>query len=1226
MAVPSKQDLAVAKLCIERGYATREQVQECLRESGSEGHASRPLEAALRQRGYISEDVYCLISSSYGRTVVPSSAGPGAVLQCPSCGTAYTGDLCPRCVAGFAQFRTDPQATKLDSRTRQVDPPAVPAERAPETLDPEVEQAAGDPKKRFGKYVLVRELGAGGMGVVFKAWQTDLRRYVAIKFIRGVESRADLERFRREAQTAATLSHPGIAPIFESGEQDGKHYFAMQFVDGRTFDELFSSKPRPALRTLVQILVKVSEAVEYAHEHEIIHRDLKPQNVMLDGRERVYVMDFGLAKSVRSGSSLTGSGVAVGTPSYMSPEQAQGEQARIGPRSDVYALGAILYHVATGRPPFGGKDPLETLRKVVDDEPIPPRKINPKVHPDLETIALKALEKDPARRYGSASEFAQELGRWLEGEPILARPTGALSRIVRRVWKHKILSGGVLALAAGLGIGSWALLERLATVRETREAKAVRAGALPYYQEALSAFQETDAIRRNSASKLLGQYRPLLARAEANAQEAIRRDPAYADAYFLLGQVLDREMLGNKDPVPEFSKVVELEPTNIRAYLERARTRLRAIFTEYGLSTINVRTGTLALHFVFHAPDARLEAERRLALADLERAQRLSPKPLEKALLEGSALMASWRPGSSVDLGRAQARLREAAELASNDPEPLLLLAQCRMLSRDLEGAAANIVEAIQLAPNDFGLLYEATRLLSYANRPKDALPYARRALEIWPRNYRAHVQLGNLLGESGEDRGAVEAFRNAIELEPHQAEAYVSLGGHHLYQYRYAEALAAYEEGLKVNSDRVELLEGKVAALSQLHRDQEALPVMDVVVHARPDAESYSNRAALRSRLGRSKEAEEDLDRASTLEPDNPNVLFTAACHHLREDRYGRALELLERCRKLGREDRDVLFAFGDALFNLDRNEEALPYFEKALRAGREQPDTYARLARTHLRLKHYEEALKFFETAIKLGQSDAPVFRGIGETLFLLERYAEALPHFQEAARKEPDYPEGRWGLADTLSKLGRWAEAEPEYSRGLEKKADSPPAWSGRGLCRCQLGRLDEGLEDYLRALKLKPDDSGFLREIGLIHFVKKNFPEALAYVERSIAAGRHDADILSLYGETLRSLDRFEQATEAFNRAIALKENDPVLYFYRARSKYSSGKKAEGREDLEAALRINPDFAPAIGQRGIISVWEKKYKDAIPDLERALKLQPSLGPTIRPYLDRARQEAK
>src|SRR6185436_10164465 len=337
-------------------------------------------------------------------------------------------------------------------------------------------------------YILLRELGAGGMGIVFKAWQTDLRRVVALKFIRGVEAHQDLERFFREAQLSATLSHPGIAPIYESGVHEGKHFFAMQYVEGATLDRFLSATPRPTMRKGVEILAHVAEAVEYAHEHGIIHRDLKPANVMIDSRGRAYVLDFGLAKSVRTGSSLTGSGFAVGTPSYMSPEQAQGDTARIGPRSDVYALGAILYEIAAGRPPFFSDQLVQILMDVVHRDPVPPRRLNPKLHPELETVALKALEKDPQRRYATAAEFGADLRRWLEGEPVLARPAGAVSRFVRRLRKHKLAAAGAAAILVGstLALGTWFF--RASEQRTRSDAK-------PYYELAANLFDESDRVR-----------------------------------------------------------------------------------------------------------------------------------------------------------------------------------------------------------------------------------------------------------------------------------------------------------------------------------------------------------------------------------------------------------------------------------------------------------------------------------------------------------------------------------------------------------------------------------------------------------------------------------------------------------------------------------------------------------------------------------------------------------
>jgi predicted Ser/Thr protein kinase len=260
--VPSERNRRVAQRCLEKGYATPQQVQECLKEGDP-----APVEDVLRGRGYISDLIRRELAAL-------DSPVPDTLKRCGVCATVHAGELCPKCAAGFL-----------------AEDEPIPPERPAPPLDPEVERAAAEPQNRFGKYVLLKELGAGGMGVVFKAWQSDLRRVVALKFIRGVESQQDRERFFREAQLAATLNHPGIAPVYESGVHEGKHFFAMQYVEGVTLERWKA----PSLKEAVERLARVAEAVAYAHELGIIHRDLKPANVMIDSRGRAYVMDFGLA-------------------------------------------------------------------------------------------------------------------------------------------------------------------------------------------------------------------------------------------------------------------------------------------------------------------------------------------------------------------------------------------------------------------------------------------------------------------------------------------------------------------------------------------------------------------------------------------------------------------------------------------------------------------------------------------------------------------------------------------------------------------------------------------------------------------------------------------------------------------------------------------------------------------------------------------------------------------
>jgi WD40 repeat protein len=297
----------------------------------------------------------------------------------------------------------------------------------------------------FGDYEIIREIARGGMGVVFQARQVSLNRPVALKMILAgqLANDTDVKRFYTEAEAAANLDHPGIVPIYEVGEYERQHYFSMGFVEGQSLSQRLAEGPLSP-RHAAELMVKVAEAIEYAHQRGVIHRDLKPANILLDHTGNPRVTDFGLAKKVEGGSELTGSGQIMGTPSYMPPEQAGGIRGTVGTVADVYAMGATLYALVTGRPPFQAATAMDTLLQVLNDEPVPPRRLNPAVERDLETICLKCLEKDPARRYGSAAEQADDLRRFLDGEPIVGRPVTAWER----AWKWARRRPAVAALGA----------------------------------------------------------------------------------------------------------------------------------------------------------------------------------------------------------------------------------------------------------------------------------------------------------------------------------------------------------------------------------------------------------------------------------------------------------------------------------------------------------------------------------------------------------------------------------------------------------------------------------------------------------------------------------------------------------------------------------------------------------------------------------------------------------
>lgn len=367
---------------------------------------------------------------------------------------ARRGRVCPRCLAGG-----------LSS-----------AEMVPERAA----QGLG----KFGEYELLSVAGRGGMGVVYRARHVRLGREVALKMVASpvLAGEAAARRFRAEVESMSGLDHPNLMPVYECGEVDGQAFYTMKCVEGgQLSDRLKGSEWPPAEK--IRLLVKVARAVDYAHRHGVLHRDLKPSNIMVDSAGEPYVSDFGLARRLEEDSTLTLSGAALGTPEYMAPEQAGGESARVTIAADIYSLGAILYEMLAGRPPFRGGTPLETMRQVVEDEPASPSTLVRTVDRNLETIALKCLAKEPARRYASAASLANDLDRWLRHEPITARRPGTLERTAKWLRRHPALASLLTLCLAGAGVFLWQHLreeERVKSERDRAEAGWANARARHY--------------------------------------------------------------------------------------------------------------------------------------------------------------------------------------------------------------------------------------------------------------------------------------------------------------------------------------------------------------------------------------------------------------------------------------------------------------------------------------------------------------------------------------------------------------------------------------------------------------------------------------------------------------------------------------------------------------------------------------------------------------------------
>jgi len=378
-----------------------------------------------------------------------------ATSACGRCGAKISGGApeggCPACLleTGLGLFDGESVAGVVDSGRDDGVPVRDGRKAARSTKIP----------SDFGDYGLLEEIGRGGQGVVYRAHQKSLNRTVALKVI-GLgpwTTETHLKRFRREAEAAASLEHSGIVPIYEVGEEDGQCYFSMKFVEGGQLDEVVRREPI-SIRQAAELLAKLARTVHYAHEHGILHRDIKPGNILLDAKREPLLTDFGLARLVEAESTITRTLEVMGTPSYMAPEQAAGGTTKVSHATDVYGLGAVLYQLLTGQPPFAGGTTYETIRLLLNTEPRQPRQLNPKIDRDLSTICLKCLDKDPQRRYPSALALAEDLEHWLKHEPIKAKPSGFFThgrKWVRRNPSTALSITLLVAFTMGLSMMVW---------------------------------------------------------------------------------------------------------------------------------------------------------------------------------------------------------------------------------------------------------------------------------------------------------------------------------------------------------------------------------------------------------------------------------------------------------------------------------------------------------------------------------------------------------------------------------------------------------------------------------------------------------------------------------------------------------------------------------------------------------------------------------------------------
>jgi tetratricopeptide (TPR) repeat protein/predicted Ser/Thr protein kinase len=617
-------------------------------------------------------------------------------------------------------------------------------------------------------YKVEAVLGSGGMGVVFKARHRALDRTVAIKMLLAgsFAGPQELARFRREAEALAGLRHPNIVQVYDAGDIEGRPYFAMEFVEGGSLAQQLSAAPQHP-RWAAELVATLTAAVQFAHRCGIVHRDLKPANILVSADGTPKITDFGVALSVAGGTRFTISGARVGTPSYMAPEQALGKASAMGPAVDIYALGAVLYELLTGRPPFVGETALDTERQVIATDPIPPSRLNAKVAPDLETICLKCLHKSPDRRYATAEELADDLHRFLEGRPVVARPVSPIERAARWAARRPALAtllvAVTLSLGAAVGLGVW--LQHQAGLRRVEQtARAARA------REAIETALKTayDSARGEHWE----QARSVLATANNHIPEAdsdlLRRrlDQAATDVQFATELEKARVSFA-VEPTATYFVMTTSYTDQLKAYAQAFQDARFDIADDGAAVAERIRAEPLA--------DQIVAALDEWAFAAFQSKQ----EPLQKRLLRIAQLSdpdPSWRdrfrdPGVWADT-RALLALAEQASRSQRPPgaQHLAILgALLRKLGRQGEEKEL-LLEALSRRPEEYWLNFEMAQALARDSHYVEAAEYWRVANALRPGNWRIVNQFGAALCMTGHFDEGIPELRRAVGLEPKEA------------------------------------------------------------------------------------------------------------------------------------------------------------------------------------------------------------------------------------------------------------------------------------------------------------------------------------------------------------------------------------------------------------------------------------------------------------------------
>jgi eukaryotic-like serine/threonine-protein kinase len=961
-------------------------------------------------------------------------------------------------------------------------------------------------------YIILQELGRGGMGVVYKARQTSLNRLVALKMIliAGHAPAADLVRFRTEAEAMARLQHPNIVQIYEIGEHEGLPFFSLEFCPGGSLDQQLDSTPQPPLLA-AQMVQTLARAMQVAHQANVIHRDLKPANILLLADGTPKITDFGLAKKLDEQSGATRSGAVMGTPSYMAPEQAEGKKG-VGPAADVYALGALLYEMLTGRAPFKGATPLDTIMQVITHEPVPPTQFQVATPKDLETICLKCLNKDAAKRYASALELAEDLRRWQEGKPIVARRLGTGERLVKWTRRNPAVAG--LAAVSVLALLSLAGTGVVAALYQSHKAETLR------QQMALSKKMrgDVDANLQNSRQfedkERWGEAQTEL----ANARRTLFDHPE-----------LQTDALGEEIE----SRLAHVEKQLARQEQQQQAHKLLKEFQAAYRDALFHETMFSGLGVADSQARTRAAAEQALKLYGfVERTKTPGGAP---------ALLAQAKQGLSE---------QEYARLAADCYELFLVWAEA--VAQD-GGQAEHGLRALGLLDQAAGL-GAANGLHSRSIHVRRARYQAQAGVPVVPappgKEETALDWFLTGLAEykAGNTGKAAQACSQVLARQPEHFWASYVLGLCQLRNGQWAESKTTLTQCLNLNPDFVwpRLLRGFAAsergfAASKLALQLRKLPGLqgqraeeefarseEEFTSARADFDQaltqdksslaqyvgLNNRGVMFIRQKRWKEALTDLEKAVDVKKEAIPAYINLAKACEGAQRFEQGVKVLGEAVELAsREERAVLYGnraqmyqnHGDGKAAREDLERAIECEEKG---GKTQQLVEHHVLLGHLLIneKQYEDALKHLDAALKIQPKNESAHRPQAECLLALKRLPEAAAaldhHMALVTLPTPDICTAR-GLIHVQGQ--EYRQAVDMYTLALRQNPSDARTYTLRGWAYLLMEAAHPALEDFEQALRLDDKNADALAGRGNARIRLRQRETAVSDAEQALEVG-------------------------------------------------------------------------------------------------------------------------